>query len=201
MMGPQARAFLQGEGKAWLDRNINKLSVEGDPVLEFIKVCKLNPTRVLEIGCANGWRLDELKRRYDCEIAGVDPGVPTPAIRDDLYRGTASMLPIIGKTFDMVIYGWCLYLCDPQDYFFIAAYGDSYLREGGHLVIHDFYSGHPIKRAYKHKKGLFSYKMDFAKLWSWNPSYSIHSIHIVDDETRITILKKRNPIERFEDQT
>lgn len=200
MIGPQTRAFLQGEGKAWLDRNIQKLKVEGDPVLEFIKVQNLIPKRVLEIGCANGWRLDELKRRYDCEIVGVDPGIQLPTQRDDLYRGAAHMLPILGKTFDMIIYGWCLYLCDPRDYFFIAAYGDSLLQEGGKLIIHDFHSNVPVRRPYKHKKGLFSYKMDFSKLWTWNPAYYVYSISIVDDETRVTILKKKDPLTTFKDQ-
>lgn len=201
MMGPQARAFLKGEGKAWLERNKDKLTPKDDPILKAIEDNKLKPERVLEIGCANGWRLDIIKERYGCDIAGVDPGIEIPTTQPHLYRGVADALPIFGKTFDLIIYGWCLYLCDPRDYFYIAAMGDSYLKEDGHIIIYDFYSDYPKKKKYKHKEGLYSYKMDFSKLWLWNPAYVMLVRQVIDDETSLIILQKRDPLTMFEIQS
>ncbi len=64
MTGRQEQVFLDGEGDAWLKRNREKLPVKNDPVLKTLAACKIRPNKVLEIGCADGWRLRELKAKY-----------------------------------------------------------------------------------------------------------------------------------------
>lgn len=187
----QADIFMGGEGAAWLKRNINKLSDGADPVCHALVNYKIRPERVVEIGCANGWRLEILKER-GWSVAGVEPGLP---VEYDGYilRGTADDIPFKTLTFDLVIYGWCLYLCDPEDYFKIVAEGDRVLDDGGHILIYDFYTQHPHKNKYKHKEGLFSYKMDFSKLWLGHPAYCVVGRTIMGDGdscTAVTILKK-----------
>ncbi len=195
-MGPQAEAFRNGEGKAWLTRNKDKLPVEDDPVLQAIRALKLKPTRVLEVGCANGWRLEELSKRYKCNCYGADPGVTNYKAIDNmaLNPGSADNLAYYrDDTFDLVIYGFCLYLCDPEDYFKIALEGDRILVNGGHLVIYDFWSSIAYKKPYKHKKGLWTHKMDFARLWAWNPAYSVQTVTMIgdgDECTAVQILRK-----------
>ena len=51
----------------------------------------------------------------------------------------------------------------------------------------------PYKNEYKHKEGVFSYKMDYSKMFSWNPSYQLISNNYLseekDNEVSIAILK------------
>lgn len=189
MTGKQSDAFMEGEGQAWLRRNLTKLSPENDPVLEAIKTYRIVPANVLEIGCANGWRLDALAQQYDCESYGVDPSGHLKTKSSLIYRGTADRLPAHTDCFDLVIYGWCLYLCDPEDYFCIVSEGDRVLKENGYLIVYDFCSDKPYKVEYKHKKGLFSYHYDFSKLWLSHPFYSLVG-RTVQNETCVIILKK-----------
>lgn len=191
----QSQAFLESEGTAWLKRNKDKLGNEDDPVLLTMEKYGLKPKRVLEVGCSNGWRLDILQRAWGCHCEGVDPyakpGVETFV---QVWQNTAdNMLYCYDSGYDTVIYGWCLYICDPEDYFRIAMEGDRVLDDGGFLIIYDFLADLPYKNKYKHRSGLFSYKMDFAKLWLGHPGYSLYGRNIFgedDNQTAVTILKK-----------
>lgn len=195
-MGPQAQAFLDGEGKAWLDRNKDKLPIKEDPVLAALRQLRLKPRRILEVGCADGWRLKALLLRYGCKCYGIDPSVTLyQSIGDNISLGCGSADNICYKdgTIDLLIYGFCLYLCDPGDYFKIATEGDRVLANGGYLVVYDFWSPSAYKKPYRHKKGVFTHKMDFAKLWSWNPAYSIQTVLMMgdgDECTAVQILRK-----------
>lgn len=184
----QSEAFKLGESAAWFKRNREKLGVGNDPVMDSMERYGIKPKLVLEVGCANGWRLAALKKKYACNIAGWDPGAP---YMDDYVRyGVASDIDFWLRTkFDVVIYGWCLYLCDPEDYFKIAAEGDRVLADGGFLIVYDFCTDHPYKVPYKHKEGLYSHHYDFSKLWSCHPAYSMYG-RTIQDETCVTILKK-----------
>ncbi len=182
----QARIFYHEEGSAWLERNKDKLTGEDDPVMEAIIQSKIKPRSVLEIGCSNGWRLKLLEKKFKCMTTGVEPA---PMTTGNIMRGLAHELPINQLTFDLVIYGWSLYLCDREDLFRIAAEGDRVLQEDGYLLVYDFHSETPFKRKYKHKDGVFSYHMDHAKIWLANPTYSLYRRYM-HDETSVTILRK-----------
>lgn len=182
----QKAAFFAGEGEAWLERNKNKLTGKNDPVLEAIEKYSLDPAVILEIGCANGWRLVALKQQYDCVVWGCDPGADGE--KNNILRRSAESTGMSIGCFDLVIYGFCLYLCDPEDYFQIVKEGDRVLADGGFLIVYDFNDG-PHKTKYKHKEGLFSYHYDFSKLWLAHPAYSLYG-RAVQDETCVTILKK-----------
>ncbi len=189
----QVAAFLKGEGRAWVKRNADKLTGENDPVMEQLHFNSIMPKRVLEVGCANGWRLQNLYNEFGCDVWGVDPGIGWLTYRAIILGAAHDLHQLKKDSFDLVIYGWCLYLCDPEDYFQIAAEGDRVLEDGGFLVIHDFYSSIPYKNRYKHKDGLFSHKMDFSKLWLSHPAYSLYSQAYYgagDDTTTVVILKK-----------
>lgn len=182
----QSIAFLEGEGAAWLKRNQGKFNPAKDPVLQAIEKYKIEPKRVLEVGCADGARLKVLEKS-GCWIRGVDPGCDKNDYR--ISQATASHLPLIDGCMDTVIYGWCLYLCDPEDYFKIAREGDRVLASGGYLIVYDFHADYPYKTPYKHKNGLFSYHYDFSKLWLSHPAYSLYGREI-HSETSVTILHK-----------
>jgi len=183
----QSEAFFQGEGEAWLDRNKDRLTGKNDPVLEAIQNYNLDPAVVMEIGCANGWRLDALRDQYDCVVYGCDPGADGE--KDNILRRSADKTGVTSGLFDTVIYGWCLYLCDPEDYFKIAMEGDRILADMGFIVVYDFHADHPYKTPYKHKEGLFSHHYDFAKLWLSHPAYHLYG-RTIHGETSVTILQK-----------
>lgn len=194
-MNKQKYVFLESEGDRWFDRNVDTMvkTSEMDPVSAAIRILDLKPKRVLEIGCSDGWRLALLRDTYGCEVMGVEPSrkaaIAAAAKRVPVIQSTASCLPV-ASTFDMVIYGFNLYLADPDDWLLIAAEGDCVLADGGYLVIYDFYAFHvPSARRFEHRDGVLSYHFDFAFLWLGNPLYTIAS-RAIEGDNMITVLKK-----------
>ncbi len=75
------------------------------------------------------------------------------------------------------------------------------MSDEGHLFVYDFFSPRPYRNIYKHKEGLFSYKMDYAKLFNWNPAYTTihhtvfphpgsHEANDPDSVLAVTVLRK-----------
>jgi len=174
----QRDTFVEGEGQAWLSRNLHDLG-KRDPVMEAMERWNLAPQSILEIGCSNGWRVERLIERYNCKVKGIDPVVPRmphPTTFTNLHHGHAAALFHYGNAeFDTVIYGFCLYLCDPQDYPSIVKECDRVLADGGDIIIHDFVVtniGDPWRTPYKHKDGVFSHHVQFQRLWTGFPQYT-----------------------------
>lgn len=197
-MGRQSDIFRASEAKAWLERNEHKLPLENDPVLAALRSNEIPYSSVLEVGCANGWRLYEIQDTTpdkEVIVSGIDPCIESE-IKDKNLRivnGTADTIPFVSNCFDLVIYGFCLYLCDPEDYFRIAAEGDRVLAMNGHICVFDFYSSEPYARQYTHHWNVMTRKRDFSKLWSWSPFYrEISHTRYGNGEDRlcVSILKK-----------
>lgn len=200
----QADIMLASEGDAWYARNREQLGVR-DPVSEMIKIADISPKRVLEVGCSNGWRLAALRDQYACQIVGIEPGRQAVNEAAELavpaYLATADSIPAFDLEFDLVIYGFCLYLTEPCDWFRIVVEGDRVLKPGGHLIIHDFAeTGAPFARRYKHHDGMLSYHVDFAKLWLGNPLYTIAARRIYTSDDMVTVLQKK-PVDTIEVRT
>lgn len=188
----QKDIFLSGEGNAWFDRNADALvkqeMPDSDPLLlELlslqVQLASLQEVgKVLEIGCGAGGRLAWVQQNMGLECHGIEPSelAVSQAIRAGVRTqvGTADELPFAEKFFDVVIFGFCLYLCDRDDLFKIAAEADRVLKNQGWLLIKDFYSPTPLAKAYHHKAGVFSYKMDYKTLFTWNPDYNVYSSRI-----------------------
>jgi len=192
-MGHQETEFLKGEGDAWHLRNVDK--VKRTPVLQAI-ITLPSFKKVIEFGCGDGINIGRIQLADDCEAVGIDPSEKAIAAARKIYpkvkfiAGTASYRFLLIKGYDLVIYGFCLYLCDRETLSHVVSVGDLALQDGGHLIIHDFDPEHPHKVPYHHKDGLFSYKMDHSKLWLANPAYSLVSKTIIPDDTAIWVLKK-----------
>ena len=180
-MSKQTGEFMLREGDAWLDRNRDKMSInpDGDLLLRLIDEAKLAPKRVLEIGCSNGWRLNEIHKRYGSECSGVEPSKKAcreafdkyPNIK--VYGGTSHTLHFQEGYFDLVLYGFCLYLVDRKYLLRTVSEGDRVLADGGHLGILDFLTFKPPhSRIYHHQPELRTYKMDYCKLWDAGGMYS-----------------------------
>jgi len=212
----QKELFLSSEGNAWFQRNSKKLTEvdDTDIVLKAIKFAELPcPLRILEIGCADGSRLDLLNHFYkDAECYGIDPSADAIRIGKEKYKfnlqvGTADALPFKENFFDLMLFGFSLYLCDRNDLFKIAYEADRCLCNNGYLIIKDFLPPFPYKNTYIHYEGISSYKMDYSQMFKWNPVYTeicrIISDHsgvaesnmqrkIPDERIGVTILHKNN---------
>jgi SAM-dependent methyltransferase len=186
---PQRDAFRGSEGDAWHARNRAFMAdlperLRLDPVLRGIRALDLAPKSVLEVGCANGYRLEALRGLYGSECVGIEPS--SAAVEDAKQRfanvqvqvGTADELSFEDARFDLLIFGFCLYLCDRGDLFKIAYQADRVLADGGFLCIYDFAPGIPYRNPYAHLPGLYSYKLDYARLFLGNPAYTsvYHSV-------------------------
>lgn len=186
-MSSQRDTFLAGEGDAWFSRNeaaLRDRDWSRDPVVH--KVAALGAgrgSRILEIGCGDGSRLEWL-RSQGHEVMGLDPSARAVArARErgvEAVQGTADALEFAESSFDFVIYGFCLYLCDDADLFRIAQQGDRVLRTPGWLLILDFDSTSPLYRPYHHAPGLMSRKMNYQSMFAWHPGYSLGSYEKFD---------------------
>jgi ubiquinone/menaquinone biosynthesis C-methylase UbiE len=182
----QKKVFIDREGDQWFKRNKiagEKLDAKRqvDPVLKILAAENISPDRVLEIGASNGWRLSVLKEAWpNAKMYGIEPSadaVNEPYQGVELKQGTADELPYEESFFDVVIFGFCLYLCDREDLFKIAQEADRVLKDDGLLVIYDFCPDDTYRNDYTHEEGMYSYKMDYSKLFSWNPAYRMTKEH------------------------
>lgn len=187
----QREIFLQSEADAWFERNRRALASQdfaaGDPVVATIAEIAGLPgeterddkLQVLEVGCSEGRRLAWLRDSVGVEVHGVEPSAKAIeracASGLDVRRGTADALPFPDASFDVLVFGFCLYLCDRRDLFRIAQEADRVLKPDAWLVILDFFAPAPIRRDYLHKPGVYSYKMDYRKLFDWHPAYTCYS--------------------------
>lgn len=186
----QKNVFMDSEGDRWFERNAKALhqkTPDNDKIVALLKRMDARPQNVLEIGCSNGWRLALIEETFHSKCFGVEPS--QSAINEgktshptlSLTQGTADTLPYEKAQFDAVICGFCLYLCDRSDLFKIASEIDRVLDEKGLLIIYDFYSSIPYRNRYTHSAlDIYSYKMDYEKMFTWSPTYRVVEKKIFD---------------------
>lgn len=179
----QSIEFLENEGDAWFERN--KLLVSNDDKhydIEFIKRIlnpfKININSILEIGCSSGVKLEELSAFFNADGYGVDPStlavqngndrISQNYLNDNIKQkiklevSTSAKLRYLNASFDLVHFGFCLYLVDRDEIFSTVAEADRVLKKGGFLTIVDFDPIKRHKRSYHHKEGIFSYKTSYS---------------------------------------
>lgn len=185
----QNHVFRDGEADGWYARNREHLaqataSSESLP-FEIEALCRpLEPFRgqinhVLEIGCSSGQKLECICTTLEASGAGLDPSARATEEgnqrlegRDiQLFCGTADKLPFEAARFDLVYFGFCLYLFDRSSLLTALAEADRVLRPGGFLAITDFDPGIKSRRPYVHHPGVFSYKQDYAKFYTESGQY------------------------------
>lgn len=182
-MKKQKEIFQISEGNRWFQRNKESHHLcdsdwMDDDIVHFMRHHDISPKKVLEIGCSNGKRLHILQKIFASEGVGIDPSFE--AIEDGKQRfpnislslGTADTLAFKNNSFDTIILGFFLLMCDRDDLFKIAMEVDRCLKDGGMLIIQDFYASFSYKNSYAHLEGMYSYKMDYASMFTWNPAYT-----------------------------
>ncbi len=183
-MSGQKDVFLSSEGDAWFSRNEAALGARDwsrDPVCRKVGTLASaeSRARVLEIGCGDGSRLQYLAAQHGQRVFGIDPSEQAVAKAQargvEAVRSTADRLPFADAAFDVVIFGFCLYLCDDSDLFRIALEADRVLTSPGWLLILDFEARAPVYKPYHHLAGLISRKMDYKSMFLWHPAYTLGS--------------------------
>jgi SAM-dependent methyltransferase len=193
-MNGQKDVFLSSEGDAWLSRNEAALGSRDwsrDPVCRKVGTLSApvdSPARVLEIGCGDGSRLQYLAAKHGQKVFGIDPSERAVAKAKgrgvEAVRSTADTLPFADASFDIVIFGFCLYLCDDADLFRIALEADRVLASPGWLLILDFDARAPVYKPYHHLAGVVSRKMDYKSMFLWHPAYTLGSHDKFDHQTQ-----------------
>lgn len=189
----QSAIFAQGEGNRWFQRN--KDAPRNHIVNAILTSIDCKPKTIVEVGCGYGRYLNEMQRTYQCECIGFDPS--TEAIdygrrkfpKLDLRFGTDGSFA--GIKMDILVFGFCLYLTDRKKLFRVVDDADWCLNENGYLVIHDFDQEKPEKVPYHHADGVYSYKMDYSKLWLANPAYQLLSKRETVKGESITVIQKK----------
>jgi SAM-dependent methyltransferase len=178
----QSDAMKAWAGDNWLKRNRDDLG-KSDPVSAMIETIALikSDSNVLEIGCANGWRLKKLQEKYGCHVVGIDPSALACAeawqhFNIPVHHTVAAALPFDDEIFDIVIMGFCMWLTEPSEWFRNVSESDRVLKDEGALIIHDFCSPRAWRRPYDYdeeakRSGLWNYFFDWPKLWLAHPCY------------------------------
>lgn len=172
----QGEVFLRGEGDRWFERNVRprqntlSLSTEIGFLIGTLKSFSDSINSILEIGCADGLKLRKLCKGLNATGCGIDPSAKAIDLgqqnqTDNLISlsvGLAHNLPYDNSSFDLVHFGFCLYLIDREN--IKAALNEAHrvLKPGGFMVITDFDPAISHARPYHHYSGLFSYKTDYA---------------------------------------
>lgn len=130
-----------------------------------------------EVGCGQGLRLAHLKQSKGWSVSGLDPS--EKAIDSVNAAGcngvvcSAENLHMADRSVDLLIYGFCLYVCDRDDLFRISAEAHRVLKSESWLVILDFWSPYSTSNSYSHFPGIECYKDNHPSMFSWHPSYMI----------------------------
>lgn len=193
----QKSVFLESEGDAWYERNrrgLAEVDFSRDAVVVKVQAIakglgERHALAVLEVGAGSADRFEYLRSCTGIgSIQGIEPSqlAVNSALSKglDVVRGTADDLPFDDQKFDIVIFGFCLYLCDRDDLFKIASEANRVLKKRGWIIIHDFYSPSPMSRPYSHKSGVVSYKMDYRSLFAWHPDYVCVSHEVTAHRTQ-----------------
>lgn len=178
----QSDIFLKSEGNRWFERNqryLKKTALKHDLPLLLLQLYHLKPKSALEVGAANGYRLEALHRLYKCKVTGVEPS--DLAINDakrhfpfvKMVKGLAHDFAVSG-TFDLVIAYFVFHWIDRALLLASVAALDRCLADGGYLILGDFSPDGRLKTKYHHlpRKRVFTYKQDYASLFLSSGIYS-----------------------------
>jgi len=176
----QDEVFFAGEGDAWFHRNQAALGKHVDWPSRMFDMLenKADIHDVIELGCANGWRLHGLAKTIKGQLVGVDAS--KEAIRDgqsrfphlQLHHGLLTNLPI-ESAFDLVIVNFVLHWIDRSTLATSLAEIDRVTRDGGFLILGDFLPDFPQRRPYHHRpeENVYTYKQDYACLFQTLGTY------------------------------
>jgi ubiquinone/menaquinone biosynthesis C-methylase UbiE len=180
MNSKQSNIFLESEGDGYFQRNKTVLGLrttDTDTIKRALAAYKGAIKHICEIGCGDGVKLNNLCDYFGASGSGVDPSSLAVKAGNDAYKNvrlkvsTAANLPFNDSEFDLVYFGFCLYLVDRVDIYKAVSEADRVLKNGGFLAIFDFEPAIRHKKTYHHKAGIFSYKNSYANFFTSGGHY------------------------------
>lgn len=164
--------FATAEADAWFLRNCNKLIAmepSQDRVIDLMQMYRLRPASVLEVGCANGWRLNLLNELFDCVAVGIEPSVAAVVDGEKRYKnvqlilGTGDHIPFSRTdgscgSFDCVILSFVLHCLDRSVLARTVAEVDRVTAQDGYIIIQDFAPDSFQRVPWHHQPGVWTYK-------------------------------------------
>ena len=184
------KLFIKSEGNKYFKRNINKLNIidYSDDKLQILISKKINAVKnkdlnILEIGSGDGGRLIYLKKKFPkSNFYGIEPSKlavnKSNKKNIKIKRGSADKIPFKNSFFDIVVFGFCLYLVDNKDLFVVANEADRVLKDKSWLIIKDFETKNILFKNYKHNKKIKIRKMNYSNMFLWCPYISLSSKEI-----------------------
>jgi ubiquinone/menaquinone biosynthesis C-methylase UbiE len=170
----QTSLFESNEGNAWFRRNRHDLQYSGpsfevETIHEVLSAFRADIRSILEIGCGDGRKIETMANFFQANGTGIDPSTEAveagrERLRDagnttvSLFVGTADDLPFTTGQFDLVHFGFSLYVVSRERIYASLAHADRVLRAGGFLSVFDFDPSAMHRRSYAHQPGIFSYK-------------------------------------------
>lgn len=186
-------SFWREEGDQWHHRNID--APFNPAVIAPILKLRLprNPT-IVEVGCGTGRYIGRLQKAFQAKAFGLDPSelaIETASAEwPDVQFHRTGAYAIDLYPADLIIFGFCLYVVDREYLFRVVSRTDKTLNAGGFITIHDFDPAEPQKVPYHHMEGVFTYKMDYSKLWLANPAYELISKTKTSIGEAVTVIQK-----------
>jgi len=192
----QDQFFSREEGDNFYRRNkvdLQKKLTQQDPIIDLIDEYSLQPESILDLGCADGWRLTRMREKYGAVCAGVD--VSEEAInaginRDselDLRKSTLASLPFGNAHFDLIIISYVFCWVSRDSIFTACSEADRVLADSGVIIVSDFSPDIPCKRHYHHAPThpIYTFKQNYSEIFT--------STNIYKELSRVSVDTSQQP--------
>lgn len=175
--------FIKEEGDNYFDRNIKNLNNKNDIILKNIDIQNTNNKNILEIGCSNGWRLNELYNLNNLNnYYGFDPSQNAISYGKEnfkninLFIGTADNINLQDNFCDIILVPFVFMYVDRSLLMKTFYQIDRILKNDGIIIITDFYSNRQRKNLYKHQNNIYIYKQNYFDIFLATKNYFLNKL-------------------------
>lgn len=207
--------FDDDEANAYFRRNRKKSGEKqtDKPVsllCDWLMPFKDDITEILDIGCGNGHKLNQLSEVINAPGYGVEPSTEAVQYISNHFPlltvrvGYADNIPF-SRDFSLVHLGFFLYLIERKKYLRCVSEVDRLVKVGGFLSIIDFETPYPYSKKYAYKDGIYSHKQNNSDVFIASNLYSVvnkyHFSHEnfffdkeINERVSLTLLYKESKI-------
>ena len=169
---------MKNQTQEWSDQSyryvssyLNDSEIRSPDLLRFTDYLPKLPTspKILDVGCGNGAFLKCVVKMFGAQKGvGIEPSQKAVDLLENKYAGddnlefhriSAHSLPYKSDEFDLVIIWSVLHWIGRNEY--LQALGELVRVSKRYIVVMDFVGSREYKVPYSHKKGFYTYKMDF----------------------------------------